>query len=310
MAISKEEIKRVKGQGFLLNRGTERFSARVITENGVLSAAQLQNLSEAAQQFGNGNVTFTTRLTVEIPGIAHDQIQAFQDYIAREGMETGGTGAKVRPVVSCKGTTCVFGLHDTQALAKQIHERMYKGYREVSFPHKFKIAVGGCPNNCVKPDLNDLGIVGQRVPKPNLEKCRGCARCVVEAGCPMKAAKVENGKLTIDESKCSNCGRCTEKCPFGTMEGSETLYKVYVGGRWGKQTRMGSPLSKLFTRSEVLDVVEKVALFYISQGIPGERFGSTVDRIGLSKVEEAVLSDELLARKEEILKAPVGGVSR
>ena len=115
MAISKEEIKRVKGQGFLLNRGTERFSARVITENGVLSAAQLQNLSEAAQQFGNGNVTFTTRLTVEIPGIAHDQIQAFQDYIAREGMETGGTGAKVRPVVSCKGTTCVFGLHDTQA---------------------------------------------------------------------------------------------------------------------------------------------------------------------------------------------------
>ena len=149
MAISKEEIKRVKGQGFLLNRGTERFSARVITENGVLSAAQLQNLSEAAQQFGNGNVTFTTRLTVEIPGIAHDQIQAFQDYIAREGMETGGTGAKVRPVVSCKGTTCVFGLHDTQALAKQIHERMYKGYREVGFPHKFKIAVGGCPNNCV-----------------------------------------------------------------------------------------------------------------------------------------------------------------
>ena len=31
-------------------------------------------------------------------------------------------------------------------------------------PHKFKIAVGGCPNNCVKPDLNDLGIIGQRVP--------------------------------------------------------------------------------------------------------------------------------------------------
>jgi sulfite reductase beta subunit-like hemoprotein len=21
--------------------------------------------------------------------------------------------------------------------------------------HKFKIALGGCPNNCVKPDLND-----------------------------------------------------------------------------------------------------------------------------------------------------------
>ena len=35
----------------------------------------------------------------------------------------------------------------------------------VKLPHKFKIAVGGCPNNCVKPNLNDLGIIGQRVPE-------------------------------------------------------------------------------------------------------------------------------------------------
>ena len=36
---------------------------------------------------------------------------------------------------------------------EEIHERFYHGYREVKLPHKFKIAVGGCPNNCVKPDL-------------------------------------------------------------------------------------------------------------------------------------------------------------
>ncbi|MBO5751143.1 MAG: hypothetical protein J6R80_01925, partial [Kiritimatiellae bacterium] len=76
------------------------------------------------------------------------------------GLETGGTGPKVRPIVSCKGTTCVFGLIDTYALSEEIHNRFYKGYGKLKLPHKFKMAVGGCPNNCVKPNLNDIGIVG------------------------------------------------------------------------------------------------------------------------------------------------------
>ncbi|MFR4430429.1 MAG: hypothetical protein ACLT4D_14210 [Blautia faecis] len=80
------------------------------------------------------------------------------------GFGNRGTGSKVRPVVSCKGTTCQYGLIDTFGLSEEIHERFYHGYSAVKLPHKFKIAVGGCPNNCVKPDLNDLGIIGQRVP--------------------------------------------------------------------------------------------------------------------------------------------------
>ena len=33
-----------------------------------------------------------------------------------------GTGKKVRPVVSCKGTTCQYGLIDTFGLSEKIHE--------------------------------------------------------------------------------------------------------------------------------------------------------------------------------------------
>ena len=58
---------------------------------------------------------------------------------------------------------------------------------------KFKIAVGGCPNNCVKPDLNDLGIIGQKV--HGLEKCRGCKICRVEKNCPINVAKVVEQEL-------------------------------------------------------------------------------------------------------------------
>ena len=51
LTVSKEEEKRLKGLGFLNNKGTDNFSARVLTVNGKISAAQAQCLTEAAEKF-------------------------------------------------------------------------------------------------------------------------------------------------------------------------------------------------------------------------------------------------------------------
>ena len=313
MAISAQDIKRVKSQGFLLNRGTEKFSGRVITVNGVLTSEQIAAVSEAAAKYGDGKVAFTSRLTVEVPGISFENIELFQEYIGKTGLVTGGTGAKVRPIVACKGTTCVFGLHDTQAMAAEIHERFFEGYKNVPLPHKFKIAVGGCPNNCVKPDLNDLGIVGQLVPNFDEDMCNGCKKCKIEKTCPMKAATVEDGVLEINKDVCNNCGRCIGQCPFDAIEEGTPGYKIYIGGRWGKKVAQGQPLSKIFTsEEEVLDVVEKAILLFREQGKTGERFADTIARIGFEEVEKQLLSNEILERKQEILDAKLhlaGGAS-
>ena len=108
LTISPEEEKRVKGLGFLNNKGTDNFSARVLTVNGKITAAQHRCIAEAAELFGNGNITFTTRLSIEVQGIPFDKIDDFRNYIAKEGLKTGGTGAKIRPIVSCKATTCKY----------------------------------------------------------------------------------------------------------------------------------------------------------------------------------------------------------
>lgn len=309
-ALPPEEIKRVKGLGCLQDkRYPDHFNVRVITRNGKLTSAEQRTVAEAAEEFGSGEVTMTTRLTLEIQGVPYANLEPLMDYLAQRGLETGGTGSKVRPVVSCKGTTCQYGLCDTFALSQKLHEMFYVGYHNVSLPHKFKLAVGGCPNNCVKPNLNDLGIIGQRIPEPDLSKCRGCKVCQIEKVCPIHVATLKDGKLSIDPNTCNHCGRCVNKCPFGAVSESTYGYKIYIGGRWGKRVAEGRPLSKIFTsEAEVLEIVEKAILFFRDEGISGERFADTINRLGFDYVEDKLLNGKL--DKEAVMqKTVIGGAS-
>ena len=306
--LTDDQIKWAKGLGFLHHKGTNRFNARIITRNGRITAEESQLITEAAKLYGDGHMMFTTRLTVEISGIEFDKITEFQEFLAKGGLSTGGTGSKVRPVVSCKGTTCQYGLYDTYELSDEIHKRFYLGYHEVSLPHKFKIALGGCPNNCVKPNLNDLGIIGAKIPTYLEDTCRGCKVCQIEKACPVKAAKLVDGKLVIDKELCNDCGRCVAKCPFHCADEGVYGWKMYIGGRWGKKVAHGQMLEKVFTdKQELFDAVEKAILLFRSEGIPGERFADTIDRIGFEKAQSMILGNELLERKAEILGLTVKG---
>lgn len=294
------DVARVKGLGFLRDKRTaDCFNCRVVTGNGKLTADKLQAIAEAANKFGSGEVALTSRMNVEVQGIPFENIEAFTAFLAKYDLEPGGTGPRVRPVVSCKGTSCVFGLIDTYGLSEKIHHLYYKGYHGVKLPHKFKIAVGGCPNNCVKPDLNDVGIIGQWVPVLEREKCVGCGACA--KACPVNACHIEDGKYICAAKDCNNCGRCVRACRAGALEYARG-YRVTLGGRWGKKVARGVALSHLFTsEEEVLAAVEKAILLFRDQGLAGERFADTIARIGMDKVEQLLLCDELLNRKEEIL---------
>ena len=291
--VPAEEVARVKGMGFLRDKNTpDCFNCRVITRNGKITTEEAMIIADAAKKFGSGELAMTTRLTIEIQKIPYDNIVPLCEFLNDNGLQPGGTGPKVRPVVSCKGTTCQYGLIDTFQLSEKIHTRFYEGYHEVKLPHKFKIAVGGCPNNCVKPDLNDIGIIGQRIPLVDTELCKGCKNCAIEAGCPIHTAKVVDGKIHIPADACNHCGRCVGKCPFHAFDNCTTGYRVYIGGRWGKKVARGTALDKIFTsEEEVLDVIEKAILLFRDQGVSGERFADTIHRLGFENVQQQLLSD-------------------
>ena len=306
MAITKEQIMSVKGRGFLRNRGTECFSGRLVAPAGIYSPEMLQAIAECAAAFGSGKVIFTARLNAEIVGIPFDKIPAAEAFMAERGLSFGGTGAKIRPVVACKGTTCVYGNIDTHAIAQTIYDTFYIGMRDVKLPHKFKIGVGGCPNSCMKPSLNDVGVEGCKTFAFDAELCRGCASCAVAKACPSKAVTVIDGKAVTDESKCTKCGVCVGKCPFGAVpKEAPSACRIYVGGTWGKKQRMGTRLSGIYSVDDIPAVIEGVILWYKENGLAKERLGAAIDRIGIDALESALASGELLKRKDEILAAPI-----
>ena len=124
--------------------------------------------------------------------------------------------------------------------------------------------MGGCPNNCVKPNLNDVGIIGQRIPVVDTDMCKGCKKCAIEAVCPNHVAKVADGKIQIDEEQCRHCGRCIGKCPFHTIEDGTYGYKIYIGGRWGKKRQREEHLTKFLPQKKKLSMLLKKQ-FYFSE---------------------------------------------
>lgn len=300
--LKPDDVVAVKAKGFLRNRGTDKFSGRILAKGTVFSAQNFKDISTIAEKFGDGKLIATSRQAVEITGIDFDDIPKAMEFAKEHDLIFGGTGNKIRPVTACKGTTCVYGNFDTQSLASKIHEKFFEGYSSVALPHKFKIGVGGCPNSCMKPSLNDFGIEGHKVPLFDAELCRGCKVCSVAKFCPMKAATIRDNKLNIDKEVCIDCGVCSGKCPFKAVaHDTKVVYKIYVGGTWGKHTRMGTPLSYYVEETQIMPILEKTLLWFKENANTKERLGMAIDRIGFDNFEKAISGDDLLNRKEEIL---------
>ena len=59
----------------------------MITRNGKITAEEAHTIAEAAQLYGSGEVTMTSRLTMEIQGVPYDNIEPLREYLMQAGLE-------------------------------------------------------------------------------------------------------------------------------------------------------------------------------------------------------------------------------
>lgn len=282
--VNANRQKEMKALGFLLQKDREHYSVRFLSRAGNYTVDELKNINIIAEKYGQGYSGLTTRLQIEVPWIKDEDVEEVMQLAKDLGLRHGGTGQKIRPLVACKGTVCLHGNIDTQAVCRDL-ESIYFG---TETPHKCKIGIVGCANNCAKANINDIGVMGRLIPTFNLDNCVGCGLCIKV--CRQKALKIENKKVVYTENLCVNCGGCFRACKTNAVSIKEKGAEIFVGGRFGRGIRIGDSLGRIFKEDELVSVVNKIMEHYREIGNKGERISTVMDRVG----EDKFISDVLV----------------
>jgi dissimilatory sulfite reductase (desulfoviridin) alpha/beta subunit len=275
----------LKKGGFMRQKQRNRFSLRLRIIGGQVTADKLRVIGEIADRYGGGYVHMTARQGIEIPFIDFADIDRVKDELATVGLQPGACGPRVRTVTACQGAAiCPSGLIETSGFAEELDGRYFG--REL--PHKFKIGITGCPNNCLKAEENDLGIKGGMLPAWIRERCTYCGLC--QAVCPADAIEREPAEetggegLNLIETRCVYCGKCVKSCPTDAWAG-KSGYILSFGGTFGKDLVFGVPLLPLiFTKEAVFDAIDAAIVFFDKHGKAGERFAKTIERTGADRL--------------------------
>jgi dissimilatory sulfite reductase (desulfoviridin) alpha/beta subunit len=162
MGVGMENInyEDLKKRGFLKQKQEGFFVLRTRMAGGIYKKEHLEKLSQVAQKYGQGFAHATVRQGMEIPFIKFEDIPKIEEELKSACILTGTSGARLRTIVTCPGNNwCKVGLIDPFSLAVRL-EKEHSLVCGMDLPHKFKIAISGCPNSCTRTQASDIGIHG------------------------------------------------------------------------------------------------------------------------------------------------------
>ncbi len=124
---------------------------------GVTSPAELRAIAEVAERYEVPTVKITGGQRIDLLGVRKEDLPRMWGDLSRAGFVSGHAyGKALRTVKTCVGQEwCRFGTQDSTAMGIAL-ERMSWG---AWMPHKFKMAVSGCPRNCAEATIKDFGVV-------------------------------------------------------------------------------------------------------------------------------------------------------
>ncbi|WP_069998116.1 sulfite reductase subunit C [Cellulosilyticum sp. I15G10I2] len=295
---------------YRITKTRNKTALRIRVPGGHLEAEFFPLIQSISEQYGNGTVHLTTRQGFEIPDIDFEAIpeinQKIKPLISALGLDLvvqdgGYPAAGTRNISACIGNrVCPYANDDTTRVAKNLERVVY--------PHDFhfKIAVTGCPNDCIKAHMQDFGIICVTEPQYDASRCISCEACV--KNCKKKvtgALTLKNFTVERDHEKCIGCGECILKCPSGAWTRSEkNLYRMVIMGRTGKKNpRLAMPFIKWGTEEVLTQIIQNTYRYvdkYIDRSLPKEHIGYIVDRTGYHVFKEEVLRDVTLNKEAQV----------
>jgi nitrite reductase (NADH) large subunit len=124
---------------------------------GMTSPTELRTIAEIAEKYDVRTVHITGGQRIGLYGISKENLPAMWKDLVDGGFVSGHAyGKALRTVKTCVGSDwCRFGTQDSTGLGIKIEKMAWGSWT----PHKFKIAVSGCPRNCAEATIKDFGVV-------------------------------------------------------------------------------------------------------------------------------------------------------
>lgn len=302
--------KKVTKNAWRVTRDRKLTCLRIRVPGGHLKAEYLGLVQKIADDYGRGTVHLTARQGFEIPGISYEDMTEINKMIkplieslelSVETTEYGYPAAGTRNISACIGNqVCPVANDNTTRIAKRIEREIYPNN------FHFKVAVTGCPNDCIKAHMQDFGIICTTEPQYDQSKCISCNACVTN--CKKKvtgALTMEEFDIVRNEDLCIGCGECISKCPTRAWTRSEDkYYRMVIMGRTGKKNpRIALPFIKWGTEDMMLEIIKNTYDFvdrYIDRSLAKEHIGYIVDRVGFQVFKEEVLNGVKINDKAQI----------
>ncbi len=152
--------------------------------------------------------------------------------------------------------------------------------------HEFRVSLCDCPNACSRPQIADIGLIGAVSPRFTEAECSRCGAC--REVCREGAVELsENSEIPrIDRRKCVSCGECARACPTGALAEGEKGRRVLLGGKLGRHPQLGRELKGIYSRKDMMKIIDKCLEHYVRNCLEGERFGEILNRTGVEFLEE------------------------
>jgi nitrite reductase (NADH) large subunit len=124
---------------------------------GVTNPAELRAIADVAEKYNVPTVKVTGGQRIDLLGVKKEDLPRVWGDLSRAGFVSGHAyGKALRTVKTCVGSEwCRFGTQDSTTMGIRLEKMTWGSWT----PHKFKMAVSGCPRNCAEATIKDFGVV-------------------------------------------------------------------------------------------------------------------------------------------------------
>ena len=136
---------------------------RVKIPMGLVGREQLDAIADVADRWSRGFGHVTTRQNVQLHFMKMEDVEAAMNRLDEAGLTTReACGNSVRTVTACElADVCESAPFDVTPYAEALTRMLLRHPLSASLPRKFKTAFSGCPHDCAKAAIHDLGFIAK-----------------------------------------------------------------------------------------------------------------------------------------------------